>query len=70
MKLVGVSYHSAAERPEPPQEEQSKEEEQRQQGDQENGAIELEGTHKHTMLEHYDKCTVHIMFHRLDIDAS
>lgn len=47
MKLVCVSYHSAAERPEPPQEEQSKEEEQRQQGDQENGAIELEGRHKH-----------------------
>lgn len=51
MKLVCVSYHSAAERPEPPQEEQSKEEEQRQQGDQENGAIELEGRHKHTTLE-------------------
>lgn len=54
-----ISYHGAAERPEPPQEEQSEEEEQRQQGDQENGAIELEGRHKHTTLEHYDKCSVH-----------
>ncbi len=50
---MSVSYHSAAERPEPPHEEQSQQEEQHQQGDQEDGAIELQRTHNiRTMLRH------------------
>lgn len=45
---VMYTYHSAAERPEPPHEKQGQKEEQRQQGDQKDGAIKLETGRRHS----------------------
>lgn len=41
------SYHSAAQRPEPPHEEQREQQEQHQQGDQENCAVRLRSERTH-----------------------
>lgn len=47
LSVACVSYHSAAEGPEPPHEQQGQQEEQPQQGDQKNGAIKLGSGNRH-----------------------